>query len=220
MNANEQIQAILSAARFAAEKHAGQRRKGDAAEPYVNHLIEVAELVAMALPEPDTNLVIAALLLLIGGVVLLQFLAMRASRSPAADDLLTLSKQSGWVGPRVFFPASVLIAVSGVGLGHWVRELFGERAVRPPEEDRTTTLYDLSVPDDEKAATGATVANLDEDPDTPDAAWATATTVADTSLRTGFPTPAGSPTLAVARRAERIGPPTRRRRRRVRPGRG
>ncbi len=57
-----QIQAILSAARFAAEKHAGQRRKGEAAEPYVNHLLEVAELVAMALPEPDTNLVIAALL--------------------------------------------------------------------------------------------------------------------------------------------------------------
>ena len=62
MDPIEQIQAILSAARFAAEKHAGQRRKGDAAEPYVNHLIEVAELVAMALPEPDTNLVIAALL--------------------------------------------------------------------------------------------------------------------------------------------------------------
>ena len=62
MNANEPIQAILSAARFAAEKHAGQRRKGDAAEPYVNHLLEVAELVAMALPEPDTDLLIAALL--------------------------------------------------------------------------------------------------------------------------------------------------------------
>ena len=62
MDAIEQIQAILSAAGFAAEKHAGQRRKGDAAEPYINHLIEVAELVAMTLREPDTNLVIAALL--------------------------------------------------------------------------------------------------------------------------------------------------------------
>ena len=62
MDTIEQIQAILSAARFAAEKHSRQRRKGDAAEPYVNHLIEVAELVAMSLPEPDTNLVIAALL--------------------------------------------------------------------------------------------------------------------------------------------------------------
>lgn len=63
---------------------------------------------------------------LIGGVVLLQFLAMRASRSPAADDLLTLSKQSGWVGPRVFFPASVLIAVSGVGLVHELQYDFGQ----------------------------------------------------------------------------------------------
>ena len=62
MDAIAQTQAILSAARFAAEKHSRQRRKGDAAEPYINHLIEVAELVSMALPEPDTNLVIAALL--------------------------------------------------------------------------------------------------------------------------------------------------------------
>jgi (p)ppGpp synthase/HD superfamily hydrolase len=56
------VQKILSAALFAAEKHAAQRRKGAAAEPYVNHLIEVAELVAAANPEPDTDLVIAALL--------------------------------------------------------------------------------------------------------------------------------------------------------------
>jgi len=35
---------------------------GAAAEPYFNHLVEVAELVAGALTEPDTNLVIAALL--------------------------------------------------------------------------------------------------------------------------------------------------------------
>ena len=56
------IQRVLSAAFFAAEKHAAQRRKGAAAEPYVNHLIEVAELVSAADPEPDTDLVIAALL--------------------------------------------------------------------------------------------------------------------------------------------------------------
>ena len=55
-------QAVLKAAHFAAEKHAGQRRKGAAAEPYINHLLEVAELVSSALAEPDTNLVIAALL--------------------------------------------------------------------------------------------------------------------------------------------------------------
>jgi len=54
--------AILEAASFAAEKHAFQRRKGAAAEPYINHLLEVAHLVASALPEPDTNLLVAALL--------------------------------------------------------------------------------------------------------------------------------------------------------------
>ena len=55
-------QAVVKAAHFAAQKHAGQRRKGAAAEPYINHLLEVAELVASALAEPDANLVIAALL--------------------------------------------------------------------------------------------------------------------------------------------------------------
>jgi (p)ppGpp synthase/HD superfamily hydrolase len=62
VDANQPITAILSAARFAADKHAAQKRKGDAAEPYINHLLEVAELVAMALPEPDTDLLIASLL--------------------------------------------------------------------------------------------------------------------------------------------------------------
>jgi guanosine-3',5'-bis(diphosphate) 3'-pyrophosphohydrolase len=61
--ANSRVdQAVLKAAHFAAKKHAGQRRKGAAAEPYINHLLEVAELVCSALAEPDTNLVIAALL--------------------------------------------------------------------------------------------------------------------------------------------------------------
>jgi guanosine-3',5'-bis(diphosphate) 3'-pyrophosphohydrolase len=59
---NHEIQSILSAALFAAEKHASQKRKGKAPEPYINHLIEVAQLVSMAVPEPDTNLVMAALL--------------------------------------------------------------------------------------------------------------------------------------------------------------
>ncbi len=56
------VQQVLDAARFAAEKHARQKRKGAAGEPYVNHLIDVAGLVASALQEPDTNLVMAALL--------------------------------------------------------------------------------------------------------------------------------------------------------------
>jgi len=58
----EDLNAILRAAHFAAEKHAGQRRKGKAGEPYINHLLEVAQLVSAALHEPDANLVIAALL--------------------------------------------------------------------------------------------------------------------------------------------------------------
>ena len=47
---------------FAAGQHADQRRKGDAAEPYVNHLAEVAGLVAEATGGSDTNLVAAAFL--------------------------------------------------------------------------------------------------------------------------------------------------------------
>ena len=39
---------ILTALRQAAEWHVDQRRKGAAREPYVNHLIEVADLVASA----------------------------------------------------------------------------------------------------------------------------------------------------------------------------
>ncbi len=58
----ESLQRILYAAHYAAEKHAQQRRKGAGAEPYVNHLLEVARLVSEALQEPDANLVIAALL--------------------------------------------------------------------------------------------------------------------------------------------------------------
>lgn len=33
---------IMRAAHTAADWHAGQRRKGEAGEPYVNHLLEVA----------------------------------------------------------------------------------------------------------------------------------------------------------------------------------
>jgi guanosine-3',5'-bis(diphosphate) 3'-pyrophosphohydrolase len=57
----QSVQQVLDAARYAAEKHAHQKRKGQSAEPYVNHVIEVAHLVSTVAPE-DTNLVIAALL--------------------------------------------------------------------------------------------------------------------------------------------------------------
>jgi len=56
------VRSILDAALFAAEKHAKQRRKGAAGEPYINHLIEVAQLISSVLTEPDPNLIIAALL--------------------------------------------------------------------------------------------------------------------------------------------------------------
>jgi guanosine-3',5'-bis(diphosphate) 3'-pyrophosphohydrolase len=57
---DHEIQAILAAAQYAAEKHAGHKRKGG--EPYINHLIEVAHLVSTALSASDANVVIAALL--------------------------------------------------------------------------------------------------------------------------------------------------------------
>jgi len=58
----EPVRRILSAAMFAAAKHAPQKRKGAAAEPYVNHLIEVAQLIAGSSQHLDTNLVMAGLL--------------------------------------------------------------------------------------------------------------------------------------------------------------
>ncbi len=53
---------ILKAARFASVKHVRQKRKGAAAEPYLNHLIEVADLVSMAIAAPDANVIAAAFL--------------------------------------------------------------------------------------------------------------------------------------------------------------
>lgn len=53
---------VLKAADAAARWHVHQRRKGPAEEPYINHLVEVAMLVADATGGEDTNLVIAALL--------------------------------------------------------------------------------------------------------------------------------------------------------------
>src|SRR5438876_4387833 len=53
---------VLRAADAAARWHVHQRRKGAAQEPYINHLLEVAMLVAEATGGKDPNLVIAALL--------------------------------------------------------------------------------------------------------------------------------------------------------------
>ncbi len=52
---------IMQAADQAARWHKSQKRKGEAAEPYMNHLLEVAALVAQA-SEGDPNCIIAALM--------------------------------------------------------------------------------------------------------------------------------------------------------------
>lgn len=53
---------ITQALDFAAKKHVHQRRKGELQEPYINHLTEVARLLAEATQGQDTELVIAGLL--------------------------------------------------------------------------------------------------------------------------------------------------------------
>lgn len=61
MKAKKVVQ-IVRALDFAAWAHSGQRRKGGAQEPYVNHLTEVARLVAQATGGKDARLIMAALL--------------------------------------------------------------------------------------------------------------------------------------------------------------
>jgi guanosine-3',5'-bis(diphosphate) 3'-pyrophosphohydrolase len=53
---------ITRAMEFAAHKHTDQKRKGKRAEPYVNHLVEVARLLAEATSGDDPALVTAGLL--------------------------------------------------------------------------------------------------------------------------------------------------------------
>src|SRR6186997_3178409 len=53
---------VLRAADAATRWHVHQRRKGSAQEPYINHLLEVASLVAEATHGKDPDLVIAAFL--------------------------------------------------------------------------------------------------------------------------------------------------------------
>ncbi len=60
--ATDSVRLLTRAMRFAAERHVHQRRKGDGAEPYINHLAEVADLVAEATGGRDVDLVAAALL--------------------------------------------------------------------------------------------------------------------------------------------------------------
>jgi len=53
---------LTKALSFAAEAHRNQRRKGAAQEPYINHLIEVFDLVAQTTSATDMDTLIAALL--------------------------------------------------------------------------------------------------------------------------------------------------------------
>ena len=62
MEASEDLVDLARAFAFAARKHAGQRRKGDRTEPYINHLAEVAALLAEATSGRDKALIVAGLL--------------------------------------------------------------------------------------------------------------------------------------------------------------
>jgi GTP diphosphokinase / guanosine-3',5'-bis(diphosphate) 3'-diphosphatase len=53
---------ILNAVQTVARWHAKQRRKGSSRAPYINHLLEVAKLVALATDGKDPDLIVAALL--------------------------------------------------------------------------------------------------------------------------------------------------------------
>jgi guanosine-3',5'-bis(diphosphate) 3'-pyrophosphohydrolase len=55
----DHIAMVMKAADFAARRHSGQVRKGAAREPYLNHLAEVAALLAETMEEPDAWLVAA-----------------------------------------------------------------------------------------------------------------------------------------------------------------
>lgn len=53
---------IHAAARFAAIRHADHRRKDARQQPYINHLIEVAELLSRAVGDSDPDLIMAGYL--------------------------------------------------------------------------------------------------------------------------------------------------------------
>ena len=56
------LAALLRAASFAAKKHTNQKRKGDDAAPYINHPLEVANLLANKGNIDDYDVLIAAIL--------------------------------------------------------------------------------------------------------------------------------------------------------------
>ena len=58
----DDVACLFAALHFAADKHRDQRRKGDRASPYINHPIEVAELLVRAGGVTDVVLLQAAIL--------------------------------------------------------------------------------------------------------------------------------------------------------------
>ena len=62
MSEHTDIATLLQATRFAAEKHRFQRRKGADASPYINHPIEVADLLANIGGVTDLSTLVAAVL--------------------------------------------------------------------------------------------------------------------------------------------------------------
>jgi (p)ppGpp synthase/HD superfamily hydrolase len=56
-----EVQRLTKALAFAAEAHRNHRRKGASQEPYINHLIEVLDLVA-SVEGDDMDVLVAALL--------------------------------------------------------------------------------------------------------------------------------------------------------------
>ena len=59
---NNDVVKLSQAADYAARQHGAQRRKGASAEPYINHLTEVAALLAEATDGNDVVLVMGGLL--------------------------------------------------------------------------------------------------------------------------------------------------------------
>jgi guanosine-3',5'-bis(diphosphate) 3'-pyrophosphohydrolase len=53
------LRLVSEAAELAARRHSGQQRKGDENEPYINHLAEVASLLAAVTDGEDADLVAA-----------------------------------------------------------------------------------------------------------------------------------------------------------------
>jgi len=59
---NADLRRLTKALLFAADAHRNQRRKGAAQEPYLNHLVEVLDLLVQATDGTDTDMLIAAIL--------------------------------------------------------------------------------------------------------------------------------------------------------------